>query len=125
MILRNFYTTQDWQAAEQSIRAVIRLNPQDEIFAGHFPGQPVVPGVCMIQIVKELLQRQLGRPVQLSQATQIKFLQPVIPVAEQLIKVSINWSSEEKDAFPVQAQWETEDGLCFKLNGVFRHQSAN
>jgi 3-hydroxymyristoyl/3-hydroxydecanoyl-(acyl carrier protein) dehydratase len=59
MLLNSFYTL---EAAPETtptrVQATIRLNPDHAIFAGHFPGQPVVPGVCMLQIIKELLVPQ-------------------------------------------------------------------
>ena len=31
------------------------VDPAREIFKGHFPGQPVAPGVCLLGLVKEAL----------------------------------------------------------------------
>lgn len=45
-------------------------------FAGHFPGQPVLPGVVLLSMVMEALQSRLGTPAQIDQA---KFLAPVLP----------------------------------------------
>jgi 3-hydroxyacyl-[acyl-carrier-protein] dehydratase len=44
-----------------SLEASFLLNPKHAIFAGHFPGQPVVPGVCMLQIIKEGLEQALDK----------------------------------------------------------------
>jgi acyl-coenzyme A synthetase/AMP-(fatty) acid ligase len=45
-------------------------------FAGHFPGQPVLPGVVLLSMVMEALQSRLDTPAQIDQA---KFLAPVLP----------------------------------------------
>jgi acyl-coenzyme A synthetase/AMP-(fatty) acid ligase len=45
-------------------------------FAGHFPGQPVLPGVVLLSMVTEALQSRLQTPAQIDQA---KFLAPVLP----------------------------------------------
>jgi len=37
------------------IRADIQMNAEHRIYRGHFPGMPVVPGVCQVQIIKEVL----------------------------------------------------------------------
>ena len=61
--LRNdFYTVKEKkQISEKEISVVIELNQQHAIYSGHFPDQPIVPGVCQIQIVKELLEDLMGK----------------------------------------------------------------
>jgi len=44
---------------EGVISAVLDINKDCDIFNGHFPGHPVVPGACMLQIVKEVLEKAL------------------------------------------------------------------
>ena len=44
----------------QSGRFYIALCPDCEVYRGHFPGNPVCPGVCHIQTVKELTERLTG-----------------------------------------------------------------
>ena len=38
-----------------AIKATLGINSDSEILKGHFPGHPVVPGACMLQITKEVL----------------------------------------------------------------------
>ena len=33
----------------------IELDPEHFIYKAHFPGEPITPGVCIMQIAKELL----------------------------------------------------------------------
>ncbi len=55
------------------------LNPNHPIYQAHFPGNPVTPGVCLMQMATELLQSHLCQPLQLIAAANIKFRQPVRP----------------------------------------------
>ena len=34
----------------------IKLDPEHFIYKAHFPGEPITPGVCIMQIAKELLE---------------------------------------------------------------------
>ena len=87
MILKdNFYTIRESRFEADEINATIELNPAHKIFKGHFPGLPIVPGVCMVQIQKELIEKELSRKIILKKATNIKFLSIINPLVINIIK---------------------------------------
>lgn len=54
MLLENFYKIIHRKEREDGKREIeIELNPGHALYQGHFPGQPVVPGVCTLQMIKE------------------------------------------------------------------------
>ena len=57
----------------------IRLNPECFIYKAHFPGQPVTPGVCLVQIATELLGEAVGRSLKIRRMKEAKFLAVVSP----------------------------------------------
>lgn len=65
----------------------IRFNAAHPVFAGHFPGKPIVPGACLVQIAEELAGHMTGHPVRLTAIRNLKFRQPVTP--DQVITVSL------------------------------------
>ena len=60
----------------------VRILTSSPIFAGHFPGHPIVPGACLIQIAEELLSSQLTQTVHFTSITNLKFLRPITPDME-------------------------------------------
>lgn len=48
-------------------------------FKGHFPGKPILPGVCQIQCALVLLSRILNGKVELVSIKKVKFLNTVEP----------------------------------------------
>jgi 3-hydroxyacyl-[acyl-carrier-protein] dehydratase len=42
-------------------------------FQGHFPGNPVLPAVCLIQAAATLLSRWTGHPLRVSEVVSAKF----------------------------------------------------
>lgn len=56
---------------------------------GHFPGQPIVPGVMLLDQVLQAAQQWLGGPVQLCSLQQAKFVTPLLPDQEAQIQLKL------------------------------------
>ena len=48
-------------------------------YAGHFPGQPILPGVVLLDAALHALAGVLGNPAASGQIKSAKFLSPVVP----------------------------------------------
>ena len=118
MLLNNFFTIDELSTTENGLQAIIQFNPEDEIFKGHFPNQPVVPGVCMVQIVKEFMSSVLAAELLFSKGHQLKFLQLVVPANGEAIQVNISWKVED-NSIKTTADFKKEQTAVFKLSGVF------
>ncbi len=79
MLIKDFYKIVSLISEDSEITATIKLNPNHEVYKGHFPKQPVVPGVIQLQIVKELLEKHLKKKLFMNKITQVKYLIPIIP----------------------------------------------
>lgn len=99
------------------INAALQIDQQNEIFAGHFPDQPVVPGACMLQIVKEVLADTLKSDLVLARADNIKFLSLVEP-SIALLQLSINYQQAD-DNLKVSASLMAGETACMKLQALF------
>lgn len=78
-ILNNFYELKSHESENNIFRANITLNKDHKIFKGHFPGNPVTPGVCMMQIVKDLSEKFTGTKLFLKTASNVKFMAIINP----------------------------------------------
>lgn len=116
MLMNDFYRIEYIQREPNSVSCRIVFNPQHDIFKGHFPGQPVVPGVCMMQMVKELLEAQTDTSLWLRNAGQVKFLQLITPDVHPLINIS--WQ-QNGNSYTVNANFKNETADLFKLTGSF------
>ena len=68
--------------------------PEDfALFAGHFPGNPTLPGVCEIICADMLLSKVLGRVPTLLEIGKAKFFAPVSP--GKTLKIKIAWTEKE------------------------------
>lgn len=116
MLLNDFYTAHDIQTGEEVFNCQIKFNNDHAIFKGHFPGNPVVPGVCMIEMVKELLQEHVHEPLILRSSGNVKFLQLITPGMQPMIK--IEWKKTE-DGYSVKAGINLDNTAMFKFDGNY------
>lgn len=79
MDLTDIYTIAPMPGEDGTYRYRVLLNPRHEVFRGHFPGQPVMPGVCMLAIIKDCVEDALGKEVRLAYIRSCKFTAVVDP----------------------------------------------
>ncbi len=82
----------------------IELNPSHFIFKAHFPGEPITPGVCIIQVGKELLEDLLGAPLQTVAVKNVKFLSVVTPQQSLAVNYRIGKILVDDEAKTVKSQ---------------------
>lgn len=73
----------------EKCHAGVRINPGHSIFEGHFPGNPVIPGVCQVQMVTEILGEFYTRRFRLAEADNIKFLSLINPLETGMISLDL------------------------------------
>jgi len=115
----DFYTVVNVAVEAEKIEATLKINPDHEIFQGHFPGQPVVPGVCMMQIVKETLETATSRALRLHTGLDLKFLSVIDPTKNSSIYIEINYSVLVSGSINVTARLFFAETTFFKFKGVF------
>lgn len=119
MLQGSFYTVLNNQSNGTSVNALLELNPEHHIFDGHFPQIPVVPGVCMMQMVKELVEDFTGQRLRLSKAEHLKFLTIIDPRQNKLLEVDISISSNTSPNIQVTAAFSRQETVFFKFKGGF------
>lgn len=117
MLLGDFFTINNLQTSGSDVSVEITINAQHRIFEGHFPGQPVVPGVCMMQMVKEIMEHVTKRKTILAKAQEIKFLVVIDPGQNNIIRATLKYAQEEADKMNVTATLFHEETIHFKFKG--------
>ena len=70
----------------------VRLNPQCSVYEGHFPGEPISPGVCNIEMIRECAELVAGRPLRIEEVSLCRFLKLVTPAAVPQAQIIIRLS---------------------------------
>lgn len=115
--LQDFYTVTEQSKEENEWKGMVRFNNEHSIFNGHFPGQPVVPGVCTLTIVTEIAGFLLCNKLQLVAASQVKYLRLLLP--DDPVEVSLVWTVSESD-IQINSVWKVGDQTAFKMTGVLQ-----
>jgi 3-hydroxyacyl-[acyl-carrier-protein] dehydratase len=119
MLLNNFFTISNLEPLGFDIKAELIVNANHQIFEGHFPGQPVVPGVCMMQMVKEIMEVVLQKKINLVKAHEMKFLAVIDPQQNNDIHAQLKYTPGENDSVTVSATLFKNEIIHFKFKGVF------
>ena len=95
MLKDDLYSVKKIKEENKFIEAIIELNEQHKIFKGHFPGQPVLPGVCIMQMTREILESFLNKKLQLLKADDIRFSSMVDPTKNKELKFILQYNFNE------------------------------
>ncbi|MCX6278823.1 MAG: 3-hydroxyacyl-ACP dehydratase [Bacteroidetes bacterium] len=126
MLSNNFFNVETLTLSELAlnqlqISASILLNPSHQIFKGHFPGNPVVPGVCQIQMIKELIEQAIKKTIRLTESDNIKFLLMINPLEIPRLKLDILIKTLSEKQFTAIATISYESSLFLKFKGKFEN----
>ncbi len=96
--------------------ATVRLLPESPVYQGHFPGYPITPGVCLVEIALELIAEmadQVGHDekVRLVGAKNIKFTSPIIPTEGTELRFNLGGEGSERTVEILSG-----DTLCAKMS---------
>jgi len=105
--------------AGSGIEARITINENSSVYAGHFPGFPVTPGVCQVLMIKEILEEELDVPLQLSKAKAIKFIAMHEPGKVKEIQTRIKYKMGENRVLNVNAQLFEGETKFLSFKGEF------
>ena len=120
MLLIDFYQTDHTTQSDSGTTFHIRLNPNHFIYKGHFPGQPVLPGVCTLQIIKECAQQLVNKNLQYKRIILCKFLRFIDPVQNPEITLTVSLDEKDEGMFQLSASGMCGDAYFIKLKAIMK-----
>jgi 3-hydroxyacyl-[acyl-carrier-protein] dehydratase len=91
-------------------------------FPGHFPGQPILPGVLLLQRVMSFAEATLQRPIERYSIHNAKFLAPVLP--KDCVRITLDLVSEGEFKFALHVTSHSSGVETLALSGLLRHASV-
>lgn len=119
MLIEGLYSVLDFEKEDSKATASIKLNKDHAVFQGHFPGNPIMPGVCMIQIIKELTEKFVEKKLFLSLVSNVKFMAIINPEKNEVIQLVLEMTTDG-EIIKVKNTTTFDDTLALKLNANFK-----
>lgn len=112
---KNLYNILNKETDGEVTTYTISLLPSCMIYAAHFPGMPITPGVCQIQIVKELLEDNLNKALTIQGVRNAKFVSVLSP-ENKSIKVILSKIKLEGNLYKALAVITDEQNTYAKFS---------
>lgn len=79
----------------------ISLVEGHEIYNGHFPGNPVSPGVCSIEMIRECAEKVVGHGLLISSISRCRFVAVLTPSKGDNLTIQISVSQMSESRYKV------------------------
>jgi 3-hydroxyacyl-[acyl-carrier-protein] dehydratase len=99
MLLDSFFTIDKITSQDEKTLVEVSINKEHSVFEGHFPGNPVVPGVFLIQIIREVIEELQHKKFKIEKADEIKFMNMVIPQNSSHLILEIQQRAKSENPF--------------------------
>ena len=80
----------------------VAILPDCNVYEGHFPGDPVCPGVCNIETIKECASRLVGKALRINTIKQCRLTAIATPTVCPEVSITVS-ATPKDDAFTVVA----------------------
>lgn len=121
-LLDNFYkeTSSTFSEANpENFISEIVINAEHPVFKGHFEQVPIAPGVCLTQVIKEILADKFKKNLFMSHGDNIKFLAMINP--RETANLSISFSVKQSEGMLDVTANYTQAGTSYvKFKGKFK-----
>ena len=117
-MLNSLYRIRSKELSDSFVRYDIQLDASHFIYQAHFPGAPITPGVCIIQIAEELLEDHIGRKLSIRKIKNVKFLNVISPLVTPCISYVFEKTQSSPTIIPVTAQVFSGETPLAKLSFI-------
>jgi len=115
MGIKNYFNILKSEISEGNGSFTLELNPDCEVYKGHFPEKPISPGVCNINMIKSCTEKVVEKNLFLNNLKQCRLTALVTPLEHPILELSISTKPIDEDNFKVEAKLFKDDITFMEL----------
>jgi len=93
----------------------IELDSDSVIYKAHFPGNPITPGACIVEMGREIASLILEKDLLLEKADNIKFLMGIHPVETPRVTFMLQMTEQGQGLWKVRTEVKNGDNVMTKM----------
>lgn len=101
----------------------IHLDKENKVFKVHFEGNPVLPGACMTEIARELIELKYGKKLTIKNIRNLKFMQIISPEkhSEIMFTFELNETNENELHAKINVTDTSKETIFAKMSITLHH----
>ena len=127
MLIGDFFTIDQVTEKEDEPLFLTSLNSNHEIYKGHFPGDPICPGVCNIQTIRECAEKIIGKKLKINTISHCKFAALITPDKTPRLLISIRLTPKDDETCTITSSITSPDAsaLYLEYKGEYTIERTN
>ena len=114
MLIENYYKVNDIIAGTGKTLFMVSLNSDCNVYKGHFPENPISPGVCNIQMIKECAELIVGKHLFMHNLQHCRLTTLITPLVYPQVEVTILMEKRE-DVYKLKATIGKNEEIYLEL----------
>lgn len=123
--INSLFTVLNQETEPLSANFKLRLNKDHPIYQGHFPQNPITPGVCSLEIMTQLTAANYSGFTRPKTVESIKYLGFVNPIATPEIKVELKIGKMEEGVWRVRGVLSAGGKPAVKMVARYQNDISN
>lgn len=115
MGIKEFFNILNSEISQGEGLFTVELNPNCEVYKGHFPEKPISPGVCNIDMIKTCTEKVLEKKLLLNNLKQCRLTALVTPKEQPTLQLSVKTTPLDENNYKVEAKIFKDDTTYMEL----------
>lgn len=95
MFIDTLYTIKEKRETATGFDVDVSFDETHFVYKAHFPENPITPGVCLLEVAKQIIATHYNSKIELITVKNIKFLHVIVPNKNEIVSYKVATSQED------------------------------